>query len=164
MVKNSPGKAGDAGSIPAAEDPTRCRATKPMCHSYRPPAPTAGIAIATAEARAHGACAQHKGSHRNVKSGKQPLITATRESPSTATKTQCSQKKRKNAPIQMRATLRFVLFCFPQNLGAVTIPGLMYYKSFQKYLVYRQNFSHTHTHTQGNQKHLILDFPAFRTL
>jgi len=70
MVKNSPGKAGDAGSIPAAEDPTRCRATKPMCHSYCPPAPTAGIAIATAEARAHGACAQHKGSHRNVKSGK----------------------------------------------------------------------------------------------
>ena len=70
MVKNSPGEAGDAGSIPAAEDPTRCGATEPMCRSHRPPAPPAGFTTATAEAWAHAACAQHKGSHRNVKSGK----------------------------------------------------------------------------------------------
>ena len=50
MVKNSPGEAGDAGSIPAAEDPTRCRATEPMCRSHRPPAPPAGFTTATAEA------------------------------------------------------------------------------------------------------------------
>ena len=50
MVKNSPGEAGDAGSIPAAEDPTRCGATEPMCRSHRPPAPPAGFTTATAEA------------------------------------------------------------------------------------------------------------------
>ena len=89
----------------------------------------------------------------------------------------CNQRKPEYSnkdPVQPKKEKKTHLFkwelhrdfccCFPWNLGAMTIPGLMYYKSFQKHLVNRQNVSHTHTHTKGNQKHLILDFPAFRTL
>ena len=34
VVKNPPANAGDAGSIPALEDSTCHRITKPMCHNY----------------------------------------------------------------------------------------------------------------------------------
>ena len=34
VVKNPPANAGDTGSIPAQEDPTCSRATKPVHHNY----------------------------------------------------------------------------------------------------------------------------------
>lgn len=70
VVKNSPAKAGDeVHPIPAAEDRIRCRAIRNPCATATArSAPSAASATATAEARGHGACAQHKGSHRNAES------------------------------------------------------------------------------------------------
>ena len=86
------------------EDPTCCRATKPMHHNY---------SSCALEPASHNYCAHEpqllkpthiepmlrsKRSHRNEKpmhhNEEQPLFAATRESPRTATKTQCSQKQK----------------------------------------------------------------------
>ena len=96
------------------EDPTCCGATKPMCHNYwacalepvshnywahapqllKPACSRAHVLqllsphAATTEAACLEPVLRNKRSHRNEK----PALATTRESPRTATKTQCSQK------------------------------------------------------------------------
>ena len=88
------------------EDPTCHGATKPVCHNYWACAlgPTCCTYWAWAPQLLKPTCLEsvlhNKGSHRNEKPAhhneEKPPLTTSRESPHAATKTQCSQKKKKN--------------------------------------------------------------------
>ena len=90
VVKNPPANAGDTGSSPGpgrSHMPWSNQAREPqllsLCSRAHVPQlldPTRLVPVL-----------HNKRSHRNNK--EQPLLTATRESPCTATKTQCSQKQ-----------------------------------------------------------------------
>ena len=81
------------------EDPTCRRATKPVRHNYR----------ARVMQLLKPACLEpmlrNKRSHHNEKpahcSEELPLLAATRESPCTATKTQCRQEEKKNCKVKL---------------------------------------------------------------
>ena len=84
------------------EDPTYCRATKPVCHNFWACAlePASHNYWARGPQLLKPACLEpvlrHKRSYHNKKpvyhNEEYPLLAVTRESPCAATKTQCSQK------------------------------------------------------------------------
>ena len=89
MVKNPPANAGDMGSSPGLEYPTCRRATKPMCHNYW------ACALEPVNHNYWSPCAttiEACAPRGHAPQQDKPPLTATRESPHAATKTQCNQK------------------------------------------------------------------------
>ena len=77
MVKNPPANAGDMGSIPGLEDPTYCRATRPMHPNYWS---LSALEPGLLGKRSHHGEDQHGAAHAQGNWGEAPVETKTEHS------------------------------------------------------------------------------------